>query len=397
MRIAHVISGLVSKSGGTTTAVLEMARWQAILGEKVTIIAGSASDTDVAKNGLNDFGVRIDEFPILGPRLLRYAPNLREYLRRHVASYDLFVIHSSYQYPAFAASKYCKRARIPYILMPHGSLDPAVRIRHPLRNRVIDYLYHDQIISGAAALHFTSEGERARCERRIWRQAFVEPLGFNLEAVPRLKRRGQFRGKYAIPETATLLLLLSRITRKKGIGILLEAFHDAAKRNNGLYLALCGQIDADMTALIKQYRQLPEVGDRIIVTGHLVGEAKDDAFFDADYFVLPTYSENFGIAVFEALAYGLPVITTTGMDLHAELLTTGRVKIIEPNAAELAKTLGDVVGFGWRPKSSVDKVRGWLEQKYSWRVRAANILANYKRTLEQAGQTIVRSEIRREE
>lgn len=360
-----------------------MLRWQAILGEDVTLITGVAVDSDVSTGPLTSTGIVVKEFQVLGPHLFRYAPGLMGYLNQNVEGFDLFVLHSAYQYPTFAASLICRRTGTPYILMPHGSLDPAVRIEHPTRNRIIDFLYHDEVLCNAAAWHFTSEGERERCERRLWRSSFVEPLGVNPCAEPRTRRNDAFREKYAIPKAAKLFLFLSRITRKKGIDILLEAFRRAAAANQGIYLALCGSIDQDMEALVHAARQIADIGERIVLTGYITGALKDAALCDADYFVLPTYSENFGIAAFEALAFGLPVITTTGMDLHAELAKSGHVRIIAPNADALSETFVEVASVGWRPASSVEELRDWLAHNYSWRARAANMLVHYSKTVEQ--------------
>src|SRR6185437_13499390 len=98
----------------------------------------------------------------------------------------------------------------------------------------------------------------------------------------------------------------SRITRKKGIDILLQAFRRLASCSADVFLALCGPVDEDMRGLIDAASQDQEIGNRLRATGLVLGDDKDAAFFDSDYFVLPTYSENFGIAAFEALAYGLP-------------------------------------------------------------------------------------------
>jgi glycosyltransferase involved in cell wall biosynthesis len=317
----------------------------------------------------------------LWAKILRYEPKLTSYLKEDAKKFDLFVIHGSYQYPAYATSKCCREVEIPYIFVPHGSLDPAVRAKHRVRNRFIDFVYHDDVIRGAAAWHFTSDREQARCERKLWRHAFVEPLGFDLASVPETVEAGRFRQRYEIPITATLLLFLSRITRKKGIDILLEAFRRNAETNRNLYLALCGPLDKDMAKLVGSFRRIPNVGERIILTGFLSGHDKDAALIDADYFILPTYSENFGIAVFEALAYGAPVITTTGMDLWAELAKCGRVKIVEPNADALTAVVKEVSDSEWRPASDTDQVRNWIETNYSWRARAANLIDHYAEVL----------------
>lgn len=160
-------------------------------------------------------GGSLSEFRTVGPQKIRYMPQFRNYLERKGRDFDLYVLHGSYQYPTYAAAHFCQDAKIPYVFTPHGSLDPAVRIKHQFRNRVVDFIYHDRVIKNASAWHFTSEEERAACERPIWTSSFVEPLGIDIERIPREGPVGNFRAKYGIPKEAILLLFLSRITRKK--------------------------------------------------------------------------------------------------------------------------------------------------------------------------------------
>jgi glycosyltransferase involved in cell wall biosynthesis len=176
-------------------------------------------------------------------------PQFRKHLEHKGRDFDLFILHGSYQYATYAAARFCRDAKIPYIFTPHGSLDPAVRIKHRFRNRVIDFFYHDRVIQSASAWHFTSEEERVACERPNWASSFVEPLGIDVDRIPKEGRVGNFRTKYGIPKEAILMLFLSRITRKKGIDILLEAFRHLVASFPNVFLALCGPIDQDMRGL----------------------------------------------------------------------------------------------------------------------------------------------------
>ena len=141
------------------------------------------------------------------------------------------------------------------------------------------------MIWNASACHFTSEGERFSCERPIWAKSFVASLGIDVDRVPKEGPVGNFRGKYGIPNGATLLLFLSRVTRKKGIDILLEAFRRLVAGSADVFLALCGPIDEDMCSLIEAARRDRAVGSRLVTPGLLLGEDKDAAFFDCNYFV----------------------------------------------------------------------------------------------------------------
>jgi glycosyltransferase involved in cell wall biosynthesis len=378
LKIAHVVSGLAPESGGLTVAVLEMARWQSLLGHNCTILTGDRNGPRLQPDEiLREAGGSILEFSTRGPQKIRFMPDFYSYLTRRGREFDLYVLHGSYTYPTCAAGRFCHNAGIPYIFVPHGSLDPAVRSKHPSRNRLIDFLYHDRVIRNANAWHFTSEEERSSCERPIWISSFVEPLGIDLERIPRQESSGEFRKRYGIPENAILLLFLSRVTRKKGVDILLQAFRRLASGSADVFLALCGPVDDDMRGLIDAASHDRVMGNRLIVTGLVLGGDKDAAFFDSNYFVLPTYSENFGIAAFEALAYGVPIITTTGMNLHAELSRSGQAKIVSPDVDHLYRGLLEAVTGKWRPSGTPDDARAWLEGNFSWRIRADHLIQRY--------------------
>ncbi|WP_158268042.1 glycosyltransferase [Bradyrhizobium sp. MOS002] len=377
MKIAHVISGLSPESGGPTVAVLEIARWQCLLGNDCTILTGKG--TGLGPDApLYRTGAALRDFSTSGPGKFRYLPDFQGYLQESGRNFDLFVLHGSYQYATYAAAKFCRKEGIPTIFTPHGSLDPAVRAKHKFRNVLVDVVYHDRVIRNASAWHFTSEQERLACERKIWRESFVEPLAVDTDSIPIGSPTGRFRARYKIDADATVLLFLSRITRKKGIDILLDSFRRLAGQSDHIFLALCGPIDDDMKSEVHAAADDPNLKRKMAVTGHLMGQEKDDAFFDSNFFVLPTYSENFGIAAFEALAYGLPLITTTGMNFHAQLAQSGRAMIVEPTKDSFYRGLADALSGRWTPSTRIQETRDWLGVNFSWRSRADSLTKQYQ-------------------
>jgi glycosyltransferase involved in cell wall biosynthesis len=379
MYIVHVIPSLAARQGGPSMVVPQLARWQALLGAQVRIITSREDDPTYDLTNTYAAGVHIHRVSRCGSKVVSFIPRLARQIQHYIEDADLVIINGGvYQYFSCATASICRAVKKPYIFVPHGGLDPAVRRRHPIRNPILDIAYNDRMLKGAVALHFTSEAEQRNSERQIWKSSFVVPWGVDINEFSTSIVRGAFRKTYGISETAKLFLFLSRLTRKKGVDILLSAFRELAEDNDDVYLALCGPIDDDLSDLVATARRDELTGQRLIVTGMLLDDLKEAAFKDADFFVLPTYSENFGVAVFEAVARGCPTITTTGMDLYPKLAECGRIRIIPPTLPDLSRAMSDAYRGNWNPTTSLQDALRWMEQNFSWKKQAAAILGHYE-------------------
>ncbi len=357
----------------------QLARWQALLGARVSIITSQEAQPTFDLTNTYAAGVKIHRMTRCGPEIVGFIPRLAKQIEQHFEDADLVIINGGvYQYFSCATASFCHAAKKPYIFVPHGGLDPAVRSRHPIRNRILDLAYNDRMLKEAIAWHFTSEEERRNSERQIYKSSFVVPWGVDINAFDRSTPTSMFRKTYGIPETAKLFLFLSRLTRKKGVDILLSAFHELAEENDNVYLALCGPIDDDLSEVVTSARRDEVTGQRLVVTGMLLEDLKAAAFRDADFFVLPTYSENFGVAVFEAVAHGCLTITTTGMNLHWKLAECDRIRIVPPTLSDVSRAMYDAYRGNWNPTTSLQDALLWMDQNFSWKKQAAAILGCYE-------------------
>jgi len=158
------------------------------------------------------------------------------------------------------------------------------------KKRLVWHLYQYRDLKEATAFHATAEAEAMSIRRLGFQQPIaVIPNGVEL---PELVEHKPIEAA----SQARTALFLSRIHPKKGLPMLLEAW--AALKPGNWRLVIAGHDEAGHTVKLKSQV--------------LEGTAKDNAFRNADLFVLPSHSENFGIVVAEALSYGLPVLTTTG-------------------------------------------------------------------------------------
>lgn len=200
------------------------------------------------------------------------------------------------------------------VLTPHGMLEPWILKRHYWTKKVPALLlYQKRAVKRANILHATAESE---CENLL-------KLGYNDRIaviangidVESIKMKQSWKRNKEI-------LFLSRVHVKKGINFLIEAVAQLKERIGGYVIRIAGEGDAIYIDELKQLTVRLGISKLVIFEGGVYGNRKWELFQQADLFVLPTHSENFGIVVAEALASGIPVVTTKGTpwsELESEL------------------------------------------------------------------------------
>ena len=168
--------------------------------------------------------------------------------------------------------------------------------------------------------------------------------GIDVSSCTPLPPRGTFRSKWKIPSEQPLILFLSRLIPRKGADILIEAFAQACPESG--YLVIAGpEGEVGYRAYLEKRTRESSVEARVLFTGPLYDEDKKAALADADVFALPSRYENFGNAVAEAVASGVPVIVTNSCGIHS--LVGGRAGlVIAPNKEELADALRQLIYDG---------------------------------------------------
>ncbi|MBU1109747.1 MAG: glycosyltransferase [Candidatus Riflebacteria bacterium] len=333
MKILHLISSLASRFGGPSKACIEMADAVNKLGHEVSIY----STTMDGKNDLSkaDFCDKLSEkidlqlFQVNWPRFWIPSLSMARALKKKIKEFDIVHIHSLYLFHNLVGAYYCRTFCIPYIIRPHGTLDPFLYKRHRFRKALFEILFENRNLKNADAIHFTTTDEMELAKPHTFEApGIVIPNGLHLEEYEVLPDKGYFRAKY--PETIgkKLILFFSRINFKKGLDILIPAFIKLARKHPDYHLVLVGPDDSNLTPGIK--KELLQAGlalegpyQRTTFTGMLSGKDKLAVLNDSDVFVLPSYSENFGIAVIEAMICKLPVIISDKVNIWREVVEDG--------------------------------------------------------------------------
>jgi len=253
------------------------------------------------------------------------------WLRENRGKYDAVISHGLWQYNNAGVREALRNTGTPYFVFPHGMLDPWFKRAYPvkhLKKWIYWMLRERHVLRDATAVLFTCEEERLlaqetfrpyRCNER------VIPLGIEPPSTEEAARQKQlFLERFPTLHDKRILLFLGRLHDKKGCDMLIEAFGKTARIDGATHLMLAGPCADDV--YVEKLQQLARAhcpAGSVSFPGMLTGDMKWGAFRAADVFVLPSHQENFGIAVVEALACGLPVLISNKVNIWREISADG--------------------------------------------------------------------------
>lgn len=382
MKIVHAISTLAAEHGGPTKACLEMANYVSDHGHDVVIHATDYQIPPEAlkNNGLaNDHGVRIFYHPSVHVGPMAISPGMAKGLKRDIRDADAVHLHSLYLLHDYYVWKYCQAFGKPYLVRPHGSLNPAFRNRHKLRKWVVNTLFMDRVIDDAYALHFSCKSEEDRAQPAArGKNGVVIPNGLNTRAYSNLPPGNQFRELFPDDPNKKIILFLGRLNFIKGLDLLADAFAKLRQNNPHAYLLIAGP-DGGMEEKLKRQLADNNVSDAVRFTGLIMGDDKLAAFAAADVFVLPSYSENFGISAVEAMAAGVPTIITDQVNIHHEIAEDGAGVIVSCDSDDLHQALDTLLQDQPKLDQFAERGKTSIKNRYDWEVVAPSLVDVYAR------------------
>ncbi len=388
MKILHVIANLAPRYGGPSKACWEMARAVAQLGHEVSIYTTNQDgpgelEVPVGQPVWRE-GVEIRYFPIQAPRYWGTSLPLAMGLRRKIPASDLVHIHSLYLFHDLVAGHYCRAYGIPYLLRPHGTLDPFIHRRHRWRKRLMELWFEDRNIRRAAALHFTTAQEQELAAPYTFETpGLVVPLGIGVDEFGEMPEPGGFRRRHPEIGDKHIILFFGRVNFKKGLDILAKAFGAVARQRQDVHLVIAGPDNEGWGAKVRTWLEEEGVGARTTFTGMVLGPEKLAVLRDATLFVLPSYSENFGIAVIEAMAMGLPVIISDQVNIWREVQDGRAGRVIPCDAGALADQILDLLAHPEAAASMGQTGRALVMERFPWPRIGRSLAEAYVRIIDE--------------
>jgi len=363
IRTANLIGSVSRKAGGLHESVRRLVQSLATTGVGVHVLAVEDEFTQV------DLGVwdpvPVDVFPATWPASFGYSPGFIRVLNEYHP--DVTHTHGIWMYPSIATAAYCTRRRVPYMISPHGMLDPWA-IRHHLWKKVLAYaIFETNHVRGARCIRALCDSEaRDIRQLKLKNPIAVIPNGIdlpNLHVATETHVNGPFAG--LIDPGQKILLFLGRIHPKKGLTNLLKAWAAIRKSNGGgsradeWELAIAGWDQGGYQAqLLKLAEQLDitfvDVGraksdnavehknadqrTSVLFLGPKFGSQKEACYRACAAFILPSLSEGLPMAVLEAWAYAKPALITAECNLP-EGFAAGAALRIDSTVAGISEGL----------------------------------------------------------
>ena len=365
LQVIHVTTSVSRLGGGLFESMRHLSKETARHGPQVEILG--TEDLHSAEDTARWSPLPVRTFPVQGPPRLAFSPGLAHYLED--ATVDLVHLHGVWQYPTSAVLRWARRTGKPYVVSAHGMLEPWALQRSRFKKAIVNWLYQNACLMEADCLRATAASE-VESFRALGFRNPVALIGNGVFVPAALENR---KSEIGNRKSARRALFISRVHPKKGLLDLVKAWGKNRKSEIGnrkseeWELVIVGPDEGGHLAQVMNLVRELGLQEEIRYGGEIwEDEAKWQCYQEADLFVLPSYSENFGLVIAEALGCGVPVITTHAtpwqdLEIHrcGWWIETGEEALTQALRQAMSVPADELRAMGARGRKLV-------QEKYSW-------------------------------
>jgi glycosyltransferase involved in cell wall biosynthesis len=396
VKVLQVIPSIGPARGGPTEIILNLVRELKQYGIDTEIVTTNDDVIDLLDVPLNQKieyeGVSVWFFPrfsgsVKGLRLgtargFVFSAELARWLGQHLREYDIVHTHYLFSFAPTCAAAIARQQKIPYIVTPYGMLTAWALAHQRLKKQIYSIIERHNLKS-AVAIHCSTPGELQDVSNyKVSTPSFVIPYGVHLPPLQPQAKQHLHRA-YGIPDTTPIVLFLSRLHSKKRPDLLLEALNKLATQNYDFHLILAGSGEPDYISYLTNLVSSLGLQSRTSMTGFVTGEKKDLLLQGSDLFVLPSFSENFGIAVAEAMAAGLPVIITPDVQIAPDVAAETAGLIVEGEVDAVRDAIASLLTSPETRHQLGENGKRLVSRRYCWSAIASNFSHVYRSIVNQ--------------
>ncbi len=303
-------------------------------------------------------------------------------LRKIVSQSDLIHVNGIFTHPVTLGAWFARHRSKPHIVAVRNGLDPwMLKIRR--KKKMLGYkLYVQKALEGASCIHATADQEIKACRALGLKGPFtIIPNGINPQNFEKLPAPSVAEKIWPVLQGKTVVLFLSRLSPQKGLNMLISAWNGIVKKYPDAFLVIAGPDYMGYSNDVHQLVDQSASPKSILLSGSVWGEKKMALYSRADVFVLPSYSENFGNVIAEALASKIPVITTQATPWSAiEKTNCGRwIPIHKKN---LTEALTEMISKPDAERKMMgEQGKELILQNYTWDIAARKMITVYRAML----------------
>ena len=390
MRVLHVIPSIANIRGGPSLAVIEMVRGLRQVEIDASIITTNDNGDDLLDVPLSLWteyeGLPILFFPRFSPsikfiREFNFSWKLTVWLWKNIRNYELVHIHYIFSYPSTISMLIARLFKAPYIIRPLGQLTTWALQQKATKKQIYLRLIEQANLNQSNSIHYTAEQEQQEAAPlHLSAPSFIQPHGLTMpEKI--VDARTELRDHLNLSPDEPIILFLSRLHPKKGLDITIPAL--AQLKHHRFTFLLVGEGSPDYEAEVETLLETHQLSDSTIRPGFVTGRLKELYLQGSDLFVLNSYSENFGIAVLEALAAGLPVLTSPHVGLASTLQAQNICCIVPQEIETIAHSIAEALTHPAEMQEMSQRARQYVQEHYTWNSVALKLKSIYQTILDQ--------------